>query len=396
MKKILPEKVTPQMRFILRLMILLTLGYWGLNVQAQHREEEGKCPGSSAGFATRFSELIRTENFEEMPALLHEWESLCGDVEPVFRAKVLLKIYQRTFPGELSDQNLLDQAIAFEIRENLPVGSERRQEYFELYPEFFGFVPPGHVFDIQTKQWARRLQPTTASGSFSYIFLQLFEGQTENFFSALKDGYFPDSKLSLDYNKKVAENLKLPEFNLAVNAGIWLPQGDIEILGPHPSIGVVLGAKTRNSYLDAVFEFRIGKTGNDVMITVRDTLVTTRNYQGGYAGIEYTRILARLQNGTLEAFAGAGYDIIDIVEDKRDPERITFGSPAIHMGMGYRFHFQNRTWLSIKPGFYFLSHKHSTGSSLAGNAVNLRFTFGFSENARKSENLKRLGIQQWW
>jgi hypothetical protein len=384
-------------KFQIRYLILILV--WAMLAIPLHGiEKSEKCPELSDDYAHRYAELIQQGLYEEMTTLLATWEHECGLTEPVFRAKALQLIQSRTFPGILNEENILEQAIAFEIREKLVSEGNyvKIREYYELYPEFFGYVSPGHPFDIQTRQWARRLKSEVASGSFSYIFLQLYEGQTEEFFATLRDGFFQDTRLAAQYKNKLETIIKLPELNLGVNAGLWVPSGNLDVLGLHPSIGIVLGAKTKNTYFDAVFEFRFGKAAEDVMITVRDTLVATRNYQGGYAGIEVSQILIRTNNSSWELFAGGGYDIIDIVEDAIDPERQSFGSPAIHLGVGYKFYFKNRTWLSVKPGVYILNHKHATGSSLDGNAISFRLTYGFSENARKSENLKRLGIYQWW
>ncbi len=379
--------------------ILLFCALWLYSFDSvSARDEPSECQLHAAGYAAQFADLIKNENYSEMPGLLLQWEQICNESEPLFRARVLYLISERRFTEILNEQPILDNAIAFEIRHKLMREAEMQDidDYFQLYPDYFGFVPMNSDFDRQTQQWARRLQSNVASGNLSYLFLQLWEGQTATFFKTLKAGYFQDTNLAKEYNEKLKENLSLPEFNLGLSAGIWVPTGDLSIIGYHPSIGINLGAKTQNTYWDAIFEFRYGNAHQDVEITVRDSLVTTRNYQGGYLGLEISHIIKRFASETLEIFAGGGYDIIDIVEDELDPQRQTFGSMALHVGIGYRLHFSNRSWLSIKPGYYFLNHKHATGSSLDGNALSLRLIFGFTENARKSENLKRLGVQQWW
>jgi len=355
------------------------------------------CSVVSADYAEQISNLIEAGEYGRIYHITKMWEESCGLIEPVFRVKALLKIHHNSFPGELDSQNMLNQAIAFEIRDDLIESPQRGKEYFELHPGFFGYIQPGHKFDHHTEQWARRLLLTAARDSISRLFLQLYEGQTEVFFSALKDGHLQGTNLALDYQSKVAENRRLPEFNMGVNSGLWVPKGNLQIIGPKPTVGINLGVKTTNMFIDAVFEVRFGKTNRYVLINLRDTLVSTRNYQGGYLGVELTRILTRGKNGGFEIFAGLGYDIIEIIEDQQiAPEGVIFGSPVVHLGLGYRFHFRNRSWLSIKPGYYFIDHQNPSGSPLSGNAISVRFTFGLSENARKSDNLKRLGVTRWW
>ncbi len=230
-----------------------------------------------------------------------------------------------------------------------------------------------------------------AEQSLAYLFLELYSGQTSDFFMTLKAGGFPQSLLSREYHQRVVYFEQMPELSLGVGAGLWMPFSGLGSIGIKPSLGVQIGARTQRTWYDAVFEFRFGKTREEVNIPIQDTLSPTRNFQGGYLGLEVTRVLAAFQHSQIEIFAGAGYDVIDLVEDAREPTRQVFATPALHVGPAYRYIFPNRFWISIKPGYYFLSHKNKGGSSLDGNAINLRVVVGFSDNARKHQNLKRLG-----
>jgi hypothetical protein len=358
--------------------------------------DNGNCETLAPEYATRFSELIKKEAFDQMPSLLFRWEQECPGSEPLFRARTLFLIFEKQF--NLAEQLTLEHATAFEIRHNLIQNENTavQSDYFNTYPEYFGFIIPGGDFDRQTRIWARRLQSQVAAGSLSFLLLKLYEGETQYFFHTLRDGAFDTTSLAKEYNEKVNENLRRNEINVGVSTGIWIPSGELTLVGVHPAIGVLVGAKTRNTYWDAIFEFRFGNTRYPFEITIQDSILQTQNYQGGYLGLEASRIIKRFESSTLEIIAGLGYDIIDIVEDSNEPERQTFRSPAANAGLGYRFFFPNRTWLSFKTGYYWLDHSHDAGSPLSGNAFMLKVSYGLSENARKTQNLKRLGVHQWW
>lgn len=334
---------------------------------------------------------------EALGLLLFAWEQECGLTEPVFRARALQLIAAGQFQGALEGTSILEQAIVFEIRYRLIAEKSpaERADYYAFHKDFFGYVPINEDFDRQTMRQAARLINRVTPGTIEYFMLEMYAGEPERFFAALRDGEFQESTLAAEYRNRRDELLRLPEFNIGIRAGMWFPMADLDILGSHPSLGVNVGLKKGWNYFDAVFDFRFGKTGNPVSIVLQDTLVKTSNFQGGYLGAEWSRVLVQGSDYNIELFAGVGYDLIELVEDGQDPDRITFGSFSFSFGPAYRYIFSNRTWLSIRPTFSVLEHNNPGGSSFAGNAWSLTVSFGYSDNPRKSEGLKRLGYIRW-
>ena len=355
------------------------------------------CIQKAENYSVNVAKAMHDENDEVVAELLFAWEQDCGLTEPVFRARALQLIADGRFPGPLDESLLLEKAVAFEIRYRIITEeSPSVRDFFYLeYEEYFGYVPLNEEFDRQTLRIANRLKNDVEKNTLEYRLLELYSGDTESFFLALKGGDFAETPLARDYNNRVAELLNMPEINLGLRGGMWFPMGDLDILGAHPALGVNLGVKKNRNYLEAIFDIRFGKAANPVTLVVQDTLVTATNFQGAYMGLEWSRVLVKGRDYEIELFAGAGYDVIDLIEDGQDPERQTFGSFALSFGPSYRYLFANRTWLSIRPGFYLLNHNHEGGSSFKGNAWSFTVAFGFSDNARKTENLRRLGFERW-
>lgn len=355
------------------------------------------CAERAENYSVEVAKAMIDGDDEELAALLFAWEQDCGLTEPVFRARVLQLIADGRFPGPLDESLLLENAVAFEIRHRIITEESPlvRDFFYEEHEEYFGYVSLNDDFDRQTIRIANRLKNEVEKNTLEYRLLELYSGNTESFFLALKEGSFAETQLAGDYNNRVAELLNMPEINLGVRGGMWFPMGDLDILGTHPALGVKLGVKKNRNYLDAIFDIRFGKAANPVTLVVQDTLVTATNFQGAYMGLEWSRVLVKGSDYEIELFAGAGYDVIDLIEDGQDPERQTFGSFAAYFGPSYRYIFANRTWLSLRPGFYLLNHNHEVGSSFKGNAWSFTVAFGFSDNARKTENLRRLGFERW-
>jgi hypothetical protein len=352
------------------------------------------CSSRAYMFSEAFAMHLQNNNREKMAEVLAEWEIHCGLNEPVFRARSIYQIMMGDFPGLLEKEDFLAQAIAFEIRHEISENQDQptREEYFAVYREYFGFIPINSNYDRRTLQKARELLPAADPDKLSYAFLLLYSGNTQDFFQLLKNGSYTSTLLSDQYSARLTSLRRKPEFNFGISSGLWIPSGDLEIIGMKPSIGVFAGVTRLNTSLNAVFEMRFGRTESPVSINIRDSLVQTNIHHGSYFGLEGNRIILKTGKMRMGIFLSAGYNLIDIVEEALlDPERHTFGSWAFSGGAVFDFVFANRTRIGLHPGFVILNHHQTAGSSLEGNAFILKLVFGYSENARKFVNLKRLG-----
>ena len=363
-------------------------------VYAQNPSEN--CAEKAENYSVEVAKAMLDGDDETLAGLLFAWEKECGLTEPVFRARTLQLIASDQFPGVLEGVPMLEQAIAFEIRYRLIAEKSpaERADYFAFHKDYFGYVPINEDFDRQTMRQAARLLNRVLPGTIEYRLLEMYAGEPESFFAGLRDGEFEETSLAAEYRNRRDELLRLPEFNIGIRTGMWFPMGDLDILGTHPSLGVNVGVKKGRNYFDAVFDFRFGKTAYPVSIVLQDTLETS-NFQGGFLGMEWSRVLVQGSDYNLEIFAGLGYDLIDLVEDGQDPGRRSYGSLSFSFGPAYRYIFSNRTWLSIRPAFSFLDYNNPGGNSFAGNAWLFTIAFGYSDNPRKSEGLKRLGYSRW-
>jgi hypothetical protein len=355
--------------------------------------EEG-CQERAEKYSEAYALHMHNNELEKMAEVLAEWAGECGENEPVFRAKALYAIMTGTFPGNIKQEDMLAQAIAFEIRYTISESQNAasREEYFSVYRDYFGHVSVNGSFDRRSLQKARELLPGSDENNLAYAFLTLYSGNPRAFFLMLKEGRYTSSPLSVQYFDRVTSLKRKPEFNFGISTGLWIPSGDLQILGTKPSIGVFAGVTRLNTSLNALFELRFGRAASPVTINIRDSLVQTDLHHGSFLGLEANHVIFKTSKTRLGMFVIAGYNTIDLVEEALlVPERLTFGSWTISGGPFIDRVFSNRTRLGIHPGYMILNHRQTTGSSLRGDAIIVKLVFGYSENAHKYVNLRRLG-----
>ena len=375
--------------------ILLVLSLFWFSAKGQ----SGDCIENAASYADQVAEALKNNEEKDLEGILFLWEQQCQHTEPVYRVRTLQQIKKGLWKLQ-NGKELLDQALNFKIRSDLINNQDLQNlhDYFDYYPEVFGFVPFTSQFDIQTSLLAKRLLHNNQHDSITNLVLNLYAGNTSIFFEELKDGFASETALGQSYQNRVERILQKPEWIIGIHAGTWLPSGDISALGMHPALGLSLGGKKGNIALQSSFEFRFGKTPQQVFIVVKDTLAATRNYQGGSLALDLSIDFFEKKNRHMSFFAGAGIDLIDLVENSlQEPERITFLSPELRLGLQYHISFVNRTYLNLSTGFSWLNHQAQLPEStqLNGNAINIKLIFGFRSNPSKTENLERMGIREW-
>jgi hypothetical protein len=351
------------------------------------------CKKNASYYADSISVAFENNDLLHASELLVRWENQCGLSEPVFRARLLLNAALKRDSGLNSLPGLLEQAVSFEIRYQLLGGSdeEERNDYYELYPGYFGYVSINSRFDRQTQLLALKLLNKEITDDVVHAFVMLYSGETEWFFHNLKEGNLADTYLLEEYRKRVSYFKQKPELSVGISTGLWIPQGNLNAIGLKPVFGVQAGIKKRSSSLHAVLAIRFGSTRKPISFSMQDTLVTTRNQQGGYAGLEWVQSIYRREKISVGFTFTGGYDVIDMVEDRQDPRRKTFGSWFLQPGLFLEFPLPNQSALGLYPYFALLNHKNSGISALDGNAWFITLRYRLSGNVRKTENLKRLG-----
>ncbi len=353
----------------------------------------GECRNQAGTFAHTYAMHLKNNETQKMGEIVFAWEQECGLTEPVFRAKAIHLIMAGDFPGVLENFSLLNYAIAFSNRQEIIEinDSPARDEQYTRQADYYGFVPVSGDFDRQIQRKAMELLSSADSDELSFAILTLYSGNTDAFFSLLREGVYVNTDLGEEYGNLVEYWKKKPEFNFGLSSGIWFPTYDLKLIGPKPFLGVVAGLKIRNTTFNGVFDIRFGKTRQPFEMNIRDTLIQTRNHQGAYLGLEINQIIFKQQAWSVGLFVSGGNDFIDMVEDKQLPQRQTFGTWALQAGPFVSIVFSNRMHLGIKPGIVLLNHENTVGSSLKGNAYSLRFVLGISDNPEKTRNLETLG-----
>lgn len=349
----------------------------------------------SEHFAGQYMKLFNENKLDSVALVLALWERETGINEAVFRAYAIYLASTDKFPGTLLQYGLLEHAVSWEIRYSL-IFENTKEDFFLTHPSFFSYLPIGSDFDQFTINYARRLINRTTEGSLARSFMTLYAGDTKEFFHALPKGEHSTTSLGYEFRERYDELIKMPETNLSVNVGGWMPHGPLAEIGLRPSVGVKVGRMYQRFLADIAFDVRFGDSSNDISIPLTDTIwIDVNNFIGARAALEVSYNLIKWQPNAINIFIGGGYEWIDMVKAWHDRRGKTFESPSACIGLSYRYFFPNRLNIGVSLAYNMLWFENPNGTPLSGNALTVALQISFLENPKKKIGLNRFGINYW-
>jgi hypothetical protein len=127
--------------------------------------------------------------------------------------------------------------------------------------------------------------------------------------------------------------------------------------------------------------FRVGPTPDEYYVKSiysSDSVIATTSFCGFYTGIDYGRTIFSSVRSEIQVLAGVGVDFCSPWDDRLGGENSV--SYNFNLGMGYRYYFENRTYLGIEPKYNFVDYTLNGATFLKGNYASIRLVYGFIDN----------------
>lgn len=332
--------------FTLILVCIVQTGAYAQAVEALMTERAIPCADIIYNSSLLIPEHVEMNNADTVVAILQYWENHCGMSEPLLRTKILLAIQADTLDETLYKYRPI---IHFLISYRTRIQNKKPDNKYVPYYNNAVLNPEFHVF---TKNLATELKNKRNHSPLENFFLDFYSNRFDNIFSRMQDSTLAGSKLQEAYTKEVDEIKDSPEGHFSFYSGVWVPMGNIEVVGYHPIIGIQFGIKKNKYLIDGVLEFKFGKSPNTYHVVKDDSLYSTNHFFGGYVGVELGRELFVYKSNEVDLIGGIGWDGFDALSigDNDDPDQIskTINSLNLNIGLGYRKYFWNKSYIGIE------------------------------------------------
>ena len=172
--------------------------------------------------------------------------------------------------------------------------------------------------------------------------------------------------------------------------GVWIPQGNLNLLGVHPFLGYRLGMKYKKLITDISLGFKFVKSPEIYQVYKNDVIWDTDYFAGIYFGLDAGHELFRLGKNSIDIIGGIAYENINTLNEKNDDccdccskdNKITYdlNSLNLNIGLGYKYHFKNQRfnhrYLGLDVKYNFVNFKNPNGTNLNGNTFTINLILG--------------------
>ncbi len=343
-------------------------------------ERQPDCRDVMINAAAVIPKLYAEKPFDSIRVAVSVMEQFCGQSPNTFYIKTLLDIQQSMFhASDFSSNGGLDILLHSYIftsgtpgNGGYPIGKYRYHYY----------AAPDNNFYKLISDWATDLLSRKQLSSSESFICNVLAGNFKNPEATLKANKekYPEMYDLLRKNYSVERSQ--PNGVLTFISGMWLPTGNLKIVGRHPSIGMQLGGRGKSNEFDFTMQFRFVNTPGKYYVSRHDSLYALNHFFGGYIGIDYSHYFIRSANFEMGATGGVGYDGFDIIDPQKNDHSndylkpFSIGSLNLNAGARFNYFFNLRFFIGIAAKYNYINYNNKKGSSMSGHPVSIDFIIG--------------------
>jgi hypothetical protein len=290
--------------------------------------------------------------------------------EPLQRAIIIYHLKNGTF-----NDSILGDSISCNIIKYL----DRRHSHYRNNEKYFYYIPINKEFDKYTESEAEKLIARYNKKSVEYLLCGLYSNKSDSILIKIKHSRYINSKIRTNPCKrsyKTSGNKKV-RFGASLLTGLWIPTGDLTILGLHPELGFRLGLKRQNFSAEFSFIWKFLKTPDSYYarrIHTSDSIEPTNKFGGGYIGFDISKNIFTNKKSDVQLLAGLGFDGFPTFKEDENYEEVR--SYNINLGIGYKYYYRKTAYIGIETKYNIVDYSMTGVTNLKGNYISIRFIWG--------------------
>lgn len=379
---------------------LLLLSFWGYS--QVYADQEVLSDSEKTAIAEESAlALERSEgNIDKVKRILEDWSRKCGMSEPIFRMSILLDISQnKEIDNEITEKrfsHVINYLYRLELKKK---DAESIALEYEMNDKYYGYIKITDSYDVFTRNYANALNKQNDLDIVDKLFIALYTDDVDTFLSLLRSEEYKETNIRTVYENEISGIMKMPNGNVALGVGLWMPNGSLNFLGMHPTVGVQIGVHGERLSLDLSIQGRFLQSANEYIVNntnkYLDTLYSNRHFSA-YLGIEPGFTFINTPKHEFAIVTGIGLDLLKVFYPQDYPEEIpsddrypiSFTTVNLNVGLAYKLKNERGGYWGIAARYEFMNYTNEKGTDLSGNAISFTISRGLLENSLKKQNLE--------
>ncbi len=348
------------------------------------RNQYVRCQDVNFNAARTISSLYEKNEIDSLYSFIDYWESKCGATSPSLTLRTLLDIKTANFDANAITETSFD--YLFGISSPAPFATP-----------FYSYIPPSTDDSQAFKNTQAEIRKIASDISETYstdeaLLVDFYKQETPSF-KNIRQASSEESRLKQIHQSKLTAAEALIEGHIAFFVGYYHPFKKIELFGPHPSIGFMLGGRKFRHNLDLTVDVRFGPSKNEYEFVYKGTRYTNDKWTGVYAGLEYTYDFIQTKKFRAGISPGLGYNGITALSADNDYGEDSKVLPSYDANGGLVFKYQygkKGGYVGLQTRYHWVDHRNAGGTELNGNYLSVRLIVGSIYNDWRAYKLKQL------
>lgn len=383
------------------LIVLLTLA--SIQAFSQEKDFDGlmkeraiSCIDVIVNATELFEQFVFSNELDSAKRLLNYWQGKCDLLEPIYRAKTILSMHNGGFNETTIETKHIQYFFAYRSLDKFLKESDIG--YNNYTAAYFDYIPPNSNFNTLLTRMAGDILAKSKKGTSQYLIASLYAGQaTDDFFVQLYSEEYRQTHLGQVFQEHLNDSRLTRSFHWAGTIGIWMPKGEIEILGNHPNIGFVAGIRKNGWNYDFDMNFKFLRTRNTYLAQRKNSngpAEETRQFFGGYLGVGIGRDIYADYKNEFQLITGLGLDGFDALREEDNLKATSILTYNFNIGLSYKHIFNYSTYIGFKARWNFTDYTLSKVVDYSGNPITFDILIGTYEGGifnyfKKTKKRKR-------
>jgi hypothetical protein len=333
----------------------------------------------------------KVHDYDSALLVLNDWQTACGESEPITRTRILLAINDHAFDENIYDSTIVDDVLNYMQR----IETKSPDTLYGDYKSYFGYVPIRGFYDYFTQSLADSLLKREFDTPLELLFCQFYSNIVNNPVKEIKaNKLYSNTAIKSYYENDVKEALSWPGINISFIAGAWIPTGNAALLGNHPLLGAQVGIKVNKMMGNVTLAFKLAHSANSYAIYKDGAIDTTDYFFGGYLGLDFEREILKGKKHELDLLFGIGYDGFESLksglENTDTYSGHTISSLNMNAGLGYRYFYKKGKYIGLQAKYNVINYNNSGGTNLMGDCITISLVVGGLSSPERDNRLRDL------
>jgi hypothetical protein len=353
---------------------------------AQDTETGYDCSTASFTYSQRFIDAYQNEGIDSAKTVYNEWVGVCGLREVTNRAYLLIALAT----GEIIGVKGLEQQYQFMFLYRDRLENAENVYVYDYNRPFYGYIPIGKEYDAFTASAFDELQ-NDYNPDYQFL-LDVYSNEAGVRFSDLLSEQYATTTLAAYYQEDFEEVTSIADGSYSIYTGLWLPNDEQAVLGPHPEIGLTGGLQKGKWSYSVLLAFKFLQSREPYLARreTSDPFEETQKFFGGTIALDLGYTVFDTDNSDIRLSGGVGYDGFDVFNEEDGQDALSVGSLLLYGGAEYRYKLKNGTYLGLFARLSRVDYSRGGRVQIDATPLTIGISYGSVSNALKQARLKRL------